>query len=174
MDILLKGLNIPMLNYSPLISMSEAQFQHFLQGAIRDYADQNIASGRWAEDQAMALSVAEHQRLLPDGVTSKDQHLFVIQDPESELVVGHLWLAVQENLGLRQGYVYAVEIDHAFRRQGHARRAFLALESVGKALGLSSIGLHVFAFNLAAQALYESLRYRVTGLNMRKSLLGEA
>jgi ribosomal protein S18 acetylase RimI-like enzyme len=170
----LKGLHIPMLNFPPLVSMSEAQFQHFLQGAIRDYANQNIASGRWTEDQAMALSVAEHQRLLPDGVTSKDQHLFVIQDSESELVVGHLWLAVQENLSLRQGYVYAVEIDDVFRRQGHARRAFLALESVGKALGLTSIGLHVFAFNLAAQALYESLGYRVTGFNLRKSLSAEA
>ena len=37
-------------------------------------------------------------------------------------------------------------------------------------LGLSAIGLHVFAYNSGSQALYASLGYEVTGSNMRKSL----
>ena len=56
------------------------------------------------------------------------------------------------------------------QRQGHGRAAFQALEARVQALGLGSIGLHVFAQNVGAQALYRSLGFGVTGLNMLKPL----
>ena len=39
-----------------------------------------------------------------------------------------------------------------------------------RGLGLRDIGLHVFAHNDGAQALYHALGYEVTGLNMRKAM----
>ena len=37
-------------------------------------------------------------------------------------------------------------------------------------MGLQSIGLHVFSQSVGAQALYMSLGYQVTGINMLKQL----
>jgi ribosomal protein S18 acetylase RimI-like enzyme len=81
-------------------------------------------------------------------------------------------MAIETRHGLRSAFVYDLEIAPEFRRQGHARRSFLALETLVAELGIDHIGLHVFSFNVGAQALYESLGYQVTGINMQKSLSG--
>ena len=58
----------------------------------------------------------------------------------------------------------------AHRRQGHATKAFAALEQEVLALGLSGIGLHVFVHNSAAHALYVTLGYAATNITMFKVL----
>jgi ribosomal protein S18 acetylase RimI-like enzyme len=153
-----------------LAPMSSTVFPEFLRGAIESYARQNVASGRWLAESAMELSRAEHARLLPDGLATKDTHLFEIRDPATETIVGSLWLGVQNTTGTPIGYVFNVEVSEENRRKGYARRALEALEPIGRELGLSAIGLHVFAFNAAAHGLYESLGYKVTAFNMRKNL----
>ena len=153
-----------------LVPMSEAAFVEFERSAIESYARQNVASGRWPAESAMELSRAEHRRLLPDGLATKDAYLFEIRDPETASVVGSLWLAVQRATGVPTGYVYSVDVAEEHRGKGHARRAFEALEPLCRNLGVQSIGLHVFAFNAPARRLYEALGYEVTGMSMRKSL----
>jgi hypothetical protein len=46
----------------------------------------------------------------------------------------------------------------------------LQLEAIAREMGLQQMGLHVFAHNPGASALYESLGYVVTSLNMLKPL----
>jgi ribosomal protein S18 acetylase RimI-like enzyme len=150
--------------------MSPTAFEVFLPGAIESYARQNVASGRWSAETAMELSRAEHDRLLPQGLATKDAHLFEILDSETNVAVGTLWLAVQSHARGPAGYVYNVEVDQEHRRMGHARRALEALEPICRVLGLVSVGLNVFAFNIAARRLYEALGYEATVLTMRKSL----
>ena len=157
-----------------LVPMSAASFPAFLEAAVAGYAEQNVASGRWSAEAALELSRAEHERLLPEGATSKDNHIFDVHDPQTNVVVGSLWLGVQNKNGIPLGYVFNIEISAAHRRQGHATRAFKALESVVRELGLSSIGLNVFAYNTGAQALYTSLGYEITALSMRKNLSNES
>ena len=157
-----------------LVPMSAASFPAFLEAAIAGYAEQNVASGRWPAQAALELSKAEHERLLPEGVASKDNHIFEVHDPKTNAVVGSLWLGVQNTTGIPSGYVFNIEIATEHRRHGHAARAFKALESVARDLGLSSIGLSVFAYNTGARALYASLGYEVTGMSMRKSLGNES
>ena len=156
-----------------LVPMSSAAFEGFLRAAIESYASQNVASGRWSVESAPELSRAEHDRLLPQGLATKDAHLFEILDTKTNGVVGTLWLAVQNLAGIPAGYVYNVEIHPLHRRKGHARRAFEALEPICRDLGLSSVGLNVFAYNVAARRLYEALGYEATAITMRKRLRGE-
>ena len=70
----------------------------------------------------------------------------------------------------RIAYVFDLVIKPAYRRQGHARRAFEALEHQVRALQLDGISLHVFGHNAAARALYESLGYAPTNIMMFKSI----
>jgi len=153
-----------------LIPMSQAAFVEFERSAIEGYARQNVASGRWPRESALELARAEHRRLLPEGRATRNAYLFEIVDPESHSTVGTLWFAVLNATGTARGYVYNVEIAEEHRGKGHARRAFTALEPFCRSLGVTTIGLHVFAFNTPARKLYETLGYEVTSINMQKNL----
>ncbi len=150
--------------------MTEAAFERFCERAVVDYAEENVAAGRWPAEGALERSRQDHDRLLPLGLATPGQHLFSIHDGALGADVGTLWLAVTEHPGGRSGYIYDVAIAPEHRRRGHAKAAFVALEAVARELGLGDIGLHVFAHNEGAQALYRGLGYQVTGLNMRKAM----
>jgi ribosomal protein S18 acetylase RimI-like enzyme len=151
--------------------MSEAEYERFREASIREYARANVDAGRWPLDAALERSREAYEHLLPKGLGTPGQHLFTIHDDVQRVDVGVLWLAVSEHPGgQRSGHVYDVAIAEAHRRQGHARAAFVALEAVGREMGLVEIGLHVFWHNDGAQALYRSLGYEPTGINMLKKL----
>ncbi|WP_133700109.1 GNAT family N-acetyltransferase [Roseateles toxinivorans] len=153
-----------------LIPMTEAGFARYLEAAIAGFAQDQIDAGRWTAEQALALSREDFEGLLPQGLATPDQHLFEIQDETGGTTIGWLWFALMLKSGVRIAYVYDLEVMPEHRRQGHARAAFKAMEPLVRALGLASIGLHVFAHNPGAQALYASLGYEVTGINMLKQL----
>lgn len=150
--------------------MRAEAYASYLQAAVAGYAEDNISSGRWPRDGALQRSLGEFEGLLPQGLETPNQHLFEIRPAEDGPTVGFIWFAVEERHGIRGAYVYDLEVKPDFRRQGHAKRALLALEPIVGALGLPSIGLHVFGNNPGAQALYRQLGYAVTGLNMLKPL----
>lgn len=152
-----------------LVRMPPEAFAAYRESSIAGYADENVASGRWPQATALAQSREEFDRLLPRGVETAGHHVFEIRLPEPDgTVVGFLWLAEMARGGQRLGHVYDVSVHPAHRRRGHAQAAFTALEAVARELGLSVIGLHVFAHNPGAQALYRKLGYEVTGINMQK------
>jgi ribosomal protein S18 acetylase RimI-like enzyme len=151
--------------------MDEAAYLRFHARAVQHYAEENVAAGRWPAEGALDRSEQAHQKLLPQGLATPDQHLFNVLDAASGAEVGVLWLAVTEHPNGRSGYVYDIQITPEHRRRGHARAAFVALEDVARDLGLVDIGLHVFAHNDGAQALYRALGYETTGINMQKRIV---
>ena len=153
-----------------LVPMPSASFAAYRERAVKAYAEDNVASGRWPAEGATQRSQEDFDESLPLGLGTPDNHLFDIVDEARNLVVGMLWFAVVVKHGLRSAFVYDVEVFSPHQRQGHGRAAFQALEARVQALGLGSIGLHVFAQNVGAQALYRSLGFGVTGLNMLKPL----
>lgn len=150
--------------------MNPGSFSGYREAAAKGYADDNVASGRWPEDGALQRSYQDFDQSLPQGLATPDNYLYEIGDETSGAIVGIMWFAVVVKNGLKSAFVYDVEVKAEFRRQGHARAAFAALEPLVKDLGLSSIGLHVFGHNPGAQALYNSLGYGITGVNMLKNL----
>lgn len=153
-----------------LAPMRPEVYDAYREAAIAGYTEDNVASGRWPREGALERSRANFESLLPQGLATPDHYLFEILAAEAGPTVGFLWFAVEERYGIRSAYVYDLAIHAESRRRGHAKRAFEALEHLVSALGLSSIGLHVFGNNPGAQALYAKLGYRVTGLNMAKHL----
>lgn len=153
-----------------LTPMRTEIFASYLALSIVNYAEENVASGCWPSESALARSQADYERLLPQGIVTPDNYLFEIMESEHGNAVGYLWLSAQEKFGNRSGFVYDLKINEEHRRKGHAQRAFLALESIALELGISSIDLHVFAHNINAKTLYDQLGYRVTGVNMSKKI----
>ena len=157
-----------------LAPMRPEVFADYVESSVAGYAEENVAAGRWPQDGALERSAAEFRELLPRGLATPDNHVFEIKASDDGPTVGFIWFATEDRHGRRGAYVYDVVVDAAHRRQGHARRAFLALEPIVAGLGLNSIGLHVFGHNTGAQALYAELGYVVTGLNMLKTLAARA
>lgn len=153
-----------------LVPMREEDFKPFLTASAVAYADDNIKSGRWQKEGAHDRAVAGMKESLPQGVATPNNYLFQILASPDGPVVGHIWYAIQDNHGQRSAFVFDVEIKPEFRQRGYASDAFEAMRTDLEALGIKSIGLHVFAFNEVALALYKKLGFRVTGVNMQKRL----
>lgn len=156
-----------------LSPMSDTFFLQFLETMAEDYAKENVKSGRWPQKNSLERSRDEIAKLLPQGVATPDNYLFEIKTESDGQTAGYIWFAVNERQGDRSAFIYEVSVFPEFRRQGHARAAFLQLEAKVRELGLNSIGLNVFYHNSAAQALYAGLGYAPTNLTMVKALKAE-
>lgn len=167
---MIRTINQSSTNMTTLLPMRAEVFAAYLDSSVAGYAQDNIDAGRWPTEGALERSRADFDDSLPQGLATPDNYLFEIQDGEDGTTVGYLWFAVVVKHGLRSAYVYDLEVKSEHRRQGHARRAFQALEARVAALGLGSIGLHVFGHNPGAQLLYSQLGYTVTGINMIKQI----
>jgi len=153
-----------------LMPMRPEVHAEVLSASIADYARDNVTAGRWPAAGALERSRSEILALLPQGLATPDHHLLEIHDGANGTRVGHLWFAIESREGRCAAFVFDILILPPHRRQGHAWRALEALEALARELGAQSMGLHVFAFNEAAQALYRGLGWQVTSLNMIKPL----
>lgn len=151
-----------------LVPMTRSEFEAFLERDTREYAEENVKAGYWAEAEALEKSRQEHEKLLPDGLKTKNNHLFTIYDAEN--AVGMIWMRANLDSPRPSGFIFDLFIEERFRHKGYATQAMLELEGVARQLGLRQLALHVFAHNQIARRLYEKLDYQVSSLNMMKEL----
>jgi len=156
---------------SALRPMTEPEYAAWLAQAIPGYAADKVASGQWSEADSLDLSKKEHAELLPQGLATPDNHFYVLLDANAA-AVGVLWFAVKTRFDARIAYVFDVSVVPQRQREGHAYRAFRALEDEVRRLGLSGIALHVFGHNAGAQALYAKLGFTPTNISLFKSVGG--
>ena len=149
-----------------LVPMTEAEYLAWREFTIPDYAREKTASGAWPEADALRLAREAVDKLLPQGLATPHHYLRMLCRETDSQPVGHLWFAAEG----AHAYLYDIFIQEDCRGQGWGRAAMKKLEEAVLALGLSSIKLHVFGSNQAAQALYSSLGYETTDLSMRKQL----
>jgi ribosomal protein S18 acetylase RimI-like enzyme len=153
-----------------LVPMRPERYASYLESAVAGYAQDNVSAGRWPEVGALERSREDFDSLLPQGLATPEHFLYEILADEGGPAVGCVWVHIERKHGATSAYVYDLEVDPAFRRQGHAERALRALEAIAVAAGAGGIGLNVFADNVGAQALYRKLGYVATNFNMRKAL----
>lgn len=153
-----------------LVPLGADGFRAFVEEAVPAYAADKVASGEWSAEQSLELARASLANHLPQGLATPDHFFFAMRDTETAENVGLIWIGAQVRAGKRIAYVYDVSVKPPFRRKGYATHAFLALEEKVRTLGMSGIGLHVFAHNSGAQALYRKLGYQLTDINMFKAI----
>ncbi len=154
-----------------LVPMNEAEYQIYLDISIREYAADKVQASNWQPEEALERSAKEFQQLLPDGVATKDNYLYEIQDEALGITVGMIWLArFMQSTNKPVMFIYDFRIDEPYRRKGYGEQAMRAAEEQARALGLDTMALHVFGFNHGARALYEKLGYEITNVNMAKKL----
>jgi ribosomal protein S18 acetylase RimI-like enzyme len=84
-------------------------------------------------------------------------------------VVGYLWIAPEAE-GSDAWWVFDIGVDENHRGAGYGRAAMQLAEQAAAKHGAVTIGLNVFGYNAVARALYDSLGYETTAVQMRKPL----
>lgn len=149
-----------------LVPMSPERYSTWRTYAVAEYASDNVKSGRWQADQAAALSEADFNDLLPDGLDTADHWLWSVVAASGD-EVGILWVARRQE---GHAFIYDIEMNPAQRGAGYGTAAMRALEEWCRANGFSTIGLHVFGHNDGAWRLYKRLGYNETSVQMEKRL----
>ncbi len=152
-----------------LKSMNEAEFSSWREVSKVNYAKDREKEGYTPED-ARALSEKSFQSLLPEGILTKDQYLYVVCDSENSSQVGILWWGLQKQGTKFLPWIYDIAIDEHQRGKGYGKATMLAAEADVKAKGHDKLGLHVFGHNSVARSLYEALNFRITNVVMQKDL----
>ena len=152
-----------------LIPMTVEQYDAWKADALSAYAVDKERVLNIAPDAARDLALASFDGLLPDGMQTTDAHFYVIAD-DAGGPVGALWFSIRREWGQCECFVYDIVIDRDHRRHGHARAALEALVPLAAELGATKIGLHVFADNPGAVALYEACGFETKDLIMAKQV----
>ncbi|WP_406046481.1 GNAT family N-acetyltransferase [Micromonospora sp. NBC_00898] len=108
-------------------------------------------------------------RATPAGRAGDEGHrLWTVYDGDDE--VRMLWLHLEQKSDGPHAFGYDFEVREELRRKGYGRAIMQTAEQVCRELGVVSVGLSVFGFNLGARALYEQMGYEVAAIKMRKRL----
>jgi ribosomal protein S18 acetylase RimI-like enzyme len=151
-----------------LYPLTQADYDFWIERSMQEYKLTNMRVNGLTEKEADDKTTGDFNRLLPDGLNSKDQHIYTMKD-NGELV-GFLWFAEKGPADNRKAFIFDIIIEENQREKGYGKKTMLLLEEKVKALGLKHIGLHVFGDNQRAIGLYESLNYQTTNLVMEKEL----
>ena len=150
-----------------LVPMSPERYVTWHAYSIAGYAEENVTSGRWTPDEALANSERDFNALLPEGLDTDGHELWSVVDGAGD-EVGILWVGTDR----RPSYVfiYDIEMNPDRRGEGFGTATLLALEEWCRANGISKIGLHVFGHNQGAWRLYQRMGYVEKSVQMEKQL----
>jgi len=148
---------------------SAEEYAQWSAVAVDAYVDEIVASGSMSREAAGERARREWPELLPEGLATPGHLIFRVEVDEQP--VGWLWLALRHpRAEAGVGFIYDISIDAALRGRGYGRAAMRLAEEEGRRNGLHALALNVFGQNAVARALYSSLGYRETSVQMRKEL----
>jgi ribosomal protein S18 acetylase RimI-like enzyme len=137
--------------------------------ALEEYIDEIVASGGMSREAAAAKARRENDEILPLGLDTPGQLIFRVEADGQP--VGWPWLALDKPVPeAGVGFIYDISVDQQLRGRGYGRAAMRLAEEEARRNDLHALALNVFGHNTVARALYASLGYRETSVQMRKAL----
>jgi len=149
--------------------MDDAAYRSWREASVRDYADENVASGNWLPDEAMDRSERAFRELLPQGRATPGHALRSMVNDAGERV-GHAWFVAEDRPFGRVAFIYDIAVDPAHRRKGYAQASLGEIEAWARAHDLVGVQLHVFGGNAGARELYRRAGFVETDVTMVKRL----
>jgi ribosomal protein S18 acetylase RimI-like enzyme len=150
--------------------MRDGEYPAYLDYFIPDYASEIASNYGLSADDSLAQARREIAADLPDGVHTSSQHLLCLVEPagDAEEVIGYLWY--KQDPAMRAAFINDFHILPAYQGKGLGKQALAVLENDLKRQGFEEIRLRVAEDNKRARHVYEVTGFRVTGINMSKSL----
>ena len=148
--------------------MTQEEFARFHEDNLEGYA-QDIARAFKRPIEGERVRAKEQVTgLLPKGVDTEGHYLFNAIDTKSGNKVGNVWINIDE--AKSRAFLYDIVVDEPFRGKGYGRKIMNLMEKMLKEMKISSVELHVFAYNTVAINLYKTQGYNTASFNMQKSI----
>lgn len=147
--------------------MEAGRLERWLAAGREQYVVDRIDAGE-SRTEAETNAEASYESTFPGGRPTPSQRIFDVVD--RGVVVGVLWIAPRNDAEPTHWWIWDIEIDDEFRGRGLGRATMLLAEEQARAEGAVTLGLNVFGGNSVARALYASMDYRETAVQMRKVL----
>jgi GNAT superfamily N-acetyltransferase len=148
--------------------MSEPEYAGWHDENLAGYAQDVAGSGVMSSTDAMARAEREFAELLPDGLHTAANSLWVL-DAEGRQVAS-IWIC--HHLQIGRSFVYSVAVDAGERGKGYGRAIMQVGARIALAEGDGVLALNVFGQNTVAINLYASLGYQVTDQSRNLDLTG--
>lgn len=149
--------------------MMPSEFPSYYEKEVLLYADAKVLAGRATPQEAMKESIQEIAKLLPDGLESEGQYIFVAEINNER--VGTVWIEINLEAEIPRAFGLDIEISQSLRGQGLGRALLLAALAECRKLGARGLALSVFGYNFVARNLYLSLGFEVVEEMKKKNLL---
>ncbi|MCW6006298.1 GNAT family N-acetyltransferase [Micromonospora sp. CPCC 205371] len=150
--------------------MTQAEYDEWVEGLARSFAESQVVAGNWAEDDAITLARQGNAALLPDGLATEGMLLLRGVLPDGT-PVGVAWIGLTHPRGNPGcAFLYDIEVDEEHRGSGYGRALLAAAEEAARSHGSKALELNVFGRNTPAIRLYESSGYELVTQQMRKDL----
>ncbi len=150
--------------------MTEIEFGQWQVALAEDFAAEQVAVGRWAQEGSVDRALESNAELLPLGLSTPRMLILRGVDADGE-PVGQAWVSLDHPRGAPDtAFLYDIEVIEHRRGSGLGRALLIAVESAVVEAGMFALELNVFGRNLTAVSLYDSSGYAVTTQQMRKDL----
>ena len=149
-----------------LRAMTGDEFPDYRQWQIDNYAAEKVAAGRCSPEEALVESIEEVAKLLPDGLDSEGQFIFVAELKNEK--IGTIWMNINKELEVPRAFGVYIEIEQSLRGQGLGRELMYATRLECRKLGAKGFALSVFGHNSIARNLYESFGFEVTEVSKKR------
>jgi len=154
-----------------LAPMTEAQFAIYAAYTCENYARTSPNYRDVPLESALSEVREAFTNRLPDGPRTADYFLLTIflREGGGDRQIGFFDIG-RTKRDLTKAYSWNVVLDAGFRGKGYGKRALNQAEELLRKQGITRVGLNVFSDNVAARALYEQSGFKVTQMNMEKSI----
>lgn len=150
--------------------MTPAEFDEWQAAIAEEYAEEQVAAGRWQREGAVQRARDEDAQRLPQGLETARMLLLRGVDADGE-PVGRAWVGLDHPRGAPDvAFLYDIEVIETRRGSGLGRALLEAVEDAARQAGAAALELNVFGSNHKAISLYGSSGYGVVTQQMRKSL----
>lgn len=147
--------------------MRANEYSAYLDYFIPDYAAEISANYGLSDIEARAQATRETDEDLPQGVETADQALLCIISG-ADTVIGYIWY--RPDLAARSAFISDFHILDSQQGNGYGKQALALLEAELAGSGITQIKLRVAADNKRAKHVYDVSGFRVTGINMSKTI----
>ena len=158
-----------------LRKMNSQEFDSFCEYSINDYAKDLMKEQEITLKEALSQAKNEFSEMLPEGSSTKDNSLMMIEEVYNGKAVGVIWYLYEMTEGTKQVFLNDFMIYEEERRKGYAMEAINKMIQMAKEDGCTESIIYVWKHNppgiyLYTKCGYSAFREQDDGMYMKKEI----